>query len=495
MRTRSRGRCRRSRSCPGRDVRALLGFDANGDLAFWRALALDIPLAVAVTAAAVFLSVRSARLGLAGRFATAPVARTSSPARWGKRPLYRREWLWFTRDGSAIVQAVFVPLSLAAIQAFNLRGLFSHALTSWNGLCGAAILFGTYFLLVLGPKSLASEGQALWIALTWPKGLEDLLKTKARLWASIASVIVLLALVAAAWRFPGDVGWIALTGVLWLVFSRSLAEKVVTLATTTTSSGEPQKIPMGLRWASTLGSLSFAIGIMAQQWSLAVAGVVYSTLTAAAMWQNFRFRLPFLFDPWSETAPPPPTLLNAMIAISVMVEAASMIAALATAVLGSDNAVVIIAASYGACALIVCTCVVYFLRSKNVSLAGIVQWGAPAKRGRDGGVDCGRPRWRAWPSAASRISISPRSSGIPPRRRRWQRSRARDGHRPACSRGLFRDGGRVRAVRGGVFVSRLALSRARSRMGRRARGRRRGGVLRGLSPAAVLAAGVRARRA
>jgi len=366
---------------PWPPTRALLGFGAQGDLAFWRGLALDIPFAVALTAVAVFVSVRSARLGLAGRFATAPAARATSPARWGRHPLYRREFLWFTRDGSAVVQAVLVPLSLAAIQAFNLRGLFSHALTSWNGVCGAAILFGTYFLLVLGPKSLASEGQALWIALTWPQGLEDLLKTKARLWASIASVIVLLALAAAAWSFPGDVGWIALTGVLWLAFSRSLAEKVVTLATTTTSSGEPQKIPMGLRWAATLGSLSFAIGIMTQQWSLAIAGVVYSTLTAAAMWQNFRFRLPFLFDPWSETAPPPPTLLNAMISISVMIEAASIVAALATAVLGRDSAAVITAASYGACALIVCTGVVYFLRAKNVSLSGIVQWGAAPSAG------------------------------------------------------------------------------------------------------------------
>jgi hypothetical protein len=38
------------------------------------------------------------------------------------------------------------------------------------------------------------------------------------------------------------------------------------------------------------------------------------------MWQNFRARLPFLYDPWSETIPPPPTLMHAMIAISILVE-------------------------------------------------------------------------------------------------------------------------------------------------------------------------------
>ena len=343
----------------------------------------------------------------------------------GRRPLYRREFLWFTRDGSAVVQAVLVPLSLAAIQAFNLRGLFSHALTSWNGLCGAAILFGTYFLLVLGPKSLASEGQALWIALTWPQGLESLLKTKARLWASIASVIVLLALVAAAWRFPGDVGWIALTGVLWLAFSRSLAEKVVTLATTTTSSGEPQKIPMGLRWAATLGSLSFAIGIMTQQWSLAIAGVVYSTLTAAAMWQNFRFRLPFLFDPWSETAPPPPTLLNAMICHQrddrgrFDCSGARHGGARARQRRGHHR---------GLLRRLRVDCLhgrALFPSLEECEPRRHRAMGRVARRGRDGGVDRGRALGGRRPRRP-RASLSRRAShGSRPRRRRWKRAERR----------------------------------------------------------------------
>ena len=70
------------------------------------------------------------------------------------------------------------------------RRLLVKAQGEWNYLCGAAILFGTYFLWILGPKSLASEGQALWIPLTWPRGLESLLKAKAWLWSLIASGVV-----------------------------------------------------------------------------------------------------------------------------------------------------------------------------------------------------------------------------------------------------------------------------------------------------------------
>src|SRR5262249_32635258 len=155
---------------------------------------------------------------------------------------------------------------------------------AWNYLCGAAILFGTYFLWVLGPKSLMSEGTALWIALTWPRGLESLLKAKAWLWSMISSGVVALILCYAALRFPANVWQIALVGIGWFVFSRSMAEKSVTLVTVPSSSGEREPIPWGRRWATQLGMLTFAIGVLTQRWHIAVMGIVYSYITAAAMW-------------------------------------------------------------------------------------------------------------------------------------------------------------------------------------------------------------------
>jgi len=37
--------------------------------------------------------------------------------------------------------------------------------------------------------------------------------------------------------------------------------------------------------------LTFSIGVFTQQWHVAVMGIVYSWITAAAIWQNFRARL------------------------------------------------------------------------------------------------------------------------------------------------------------------------------------------------------------
>ena len=93
-------------------------------------------------------------------------------------------------QSAAVVQVVLIPLTIASVQALNFRNLFRFSTLSWSALCGLAIVCGTYFLLVLGPRSLASEGTALWLALTWPRGLEDLLRAKARLWSRVAGAIV-----------------------------------------------------------------------------------------------------------------------------------------------------------------------------------------------------------------------------------------------------------------------------------------------------------------
>src|SRR5215472_2217875 len=126
-----------------------------------------------------------------------------------------------------------MAICVAGIQLFNFRWLLSHAQDDWNYLSGAAILFGTYFIWVLGPKSLSSEGTALWIALTWPRGLESLLKAKAWLWSLISSGMVALILGYAAYLFPSEAVKILIVGVGWFLFSRSMAEKTVTLVTVT----------------------------------------------------------------------------------------------------------------------------------------------------------------------------------------------------------------------------------------------------------------------
>jgi membrane protease YdiL (CAAX protease family) len=342
----------------------------SGMLACWIVSAITI-------SGAVWFSVWGTQQGLSGNFGPAdagPAVPRRGPAHFGREPLYRKEFLWFIRDRSAIVQTILIPVTVASVQVFNLRGLLSHAQGAWNFLCGVAILFGTYFLWVLGPKSLSSEGTALWIALTWPRGLESLLKAKAWLWSMISSGLVALVLCYAAYLFPADIWKIALVGIGWFIFGRSMAEKAVTLVTVTSSSGEQEKVPRGRQWAASLGMLTFSIGVLTEQWSLAVVGIVYSYITAAAMWQNFRARLPYLYDPWSEKIPPPPTLMHAMIAISILVEGAAVITGISAAFTGSENIAVAQAFGYGASAIAVSLGVSSFLSGRGVQSRDVWNW-------------------------------------------------------------------------------------------------------------------------
>jgi membrane protease YdiL (CAAX protease family) len=282
--------------------------------------------------------------------------------------------LWFVRDRSAIVQAILIPLTVAGVQVFNLHGVMKFAQGQWNYLSGAAIIFGTYFLWMLGPKSLASEGSALWIALTWPRGLESLLKAKAWLWSMISNGLVAIILVYAGFVFPHEAWKIALVGVAWILFGRSMAEKSVTLVTITSESGEVQKLRGGTRAGAQLGILTFAVGVLSQQWNIAVMGIVYSYITAAAMWQNFRARLPYLYDPWSEVLPDPPTLVQAMVAISLMVECGALLTGVLIAVFGRDSAPVAQAVSYAISAIVISFATMKFMETRGVSLQDVWVW-------------------------------------------------------------------------------------------------------------------------
>jgi len=285
----------------------LLGERSNGAFSFAAGMLACWLGAGLAAIAAVWFSVWGAQRGLVGKTGRSQPVPPRPVTRFASNPLFRKELLWFRRDPSAIVQTILIPLTLAGFQLFNMRGMFNTAQSAWNVLCAAAILFGTYFLWILGPRSLASEGAALWIALSWPRGLESLLKAKARLWALIGSAMVGLVLCYAAIRFPQQWWQIALVGIGWCLFARSMAAKSVTLVTVTSSSGEIQRVPRSRYWATQLGMATFAIGVLTQQGAVAFTGIVYSAVTAAAMWQNLRARLPYLYDPWSERLPAAPT--------------------------------------------------------------------------------------------------------------------------------------------------------------------------------------------
>jgi membrane protease YdiL (CAAX protease family) len=320
----------------------------------------------------------------------ARVSLLSTRSRLGTNPLQRKELLWLLRDRSAIVQVVLIPLTIAATQAFNFRSLYHLTTTNWSALCGLAIICGTYFLLVLGPRSLASEGAALWLALTWPRGLEDLLKAKARLWSRVADIVVGGVLTAAGVLFPSAWWKIALVGCGWLFFSSTLALKAVSLVTVPSSSGEPEPPNRARQWIALIGTLAFGTGVVTQSWHLAIIGIVFSSLVAVAMWQGLRARLPYLFDPWSEQPVPAPSLLHATVGIALLVEFIGVVTGIASAVGGPSSLWIARSIGYGVAGAFGCVVMQNFLSERGVRLAEIVRWtGAAPKLALPAGLALG----------------------------------------------------------------------------------------------------------
>jgi membrane protease YdiL (CAAX protease family) len=295
-------------------------------------------------------------------------------SRFGKNPLQRKELLWLWRDKGAIVQVLLVPLTIAATQAFHFRNLYRLADNSWSLLSGVAIICGTYLLLVLGPRSLASEGGALWLSLTWPRGLEDLLKAKARLWSRIANGVVGCILAVSCLFFPADLWKIALVGAGWLIFSRTLALKAVALVSAPSSSGEAEPPNRARYWIALIGTLAFGTGVMLHAWHVAIMGIVFSSLVAVAMWQGLRARLPYLFDPWSEKSVPAPSLLHATVGIALMVEGVGIAVALASAFGNPSTLWLVRSVVYGVVGSIACIVMLGFLKERNVDFGDIVRW-------------------------------------------------------------------------------------------------------------------------
>jgi membrane protease YdiL (CAAX protease family) len=96
------------------------------------------------------------------------------------------------------------------------------------------------------------------------------------------------------------------------------------------------------------------------------------------MWQNFRARLPYLYDPWSEELPPPPTLMHAMISISILVEGGAVVTGIMLAIAGRENIAIAQAIAYGICSVAVSLSVVNFLSERNVSLQDVIRWPSAA---------------------------------------------------------------------------------------------------------------------
>ncbi len=359
-----------------------------GNLTGWlRAMGLSTLIGLFLALPAFFFMRFAAARGLESGFGSAnALSDTGSfelrqPGRWGwlRDPLLRKERLWLKRDRGALVQLIGVPLVLMSAQFFNLNNMLRSVDLTWNKLAGIVVYFGGYLLSVAGPRALLSEGPALMLTLSWPRSLEDTLRMKVRLLLVLVYTMVCACLGIVIWMFPGNAFELLAVALIWPLFGMSVAEKAVTLIRAPSQSGEPEPVPRNQVWAASLGNATFAIGIFTAQWQLAIAAIAMNWVFAGALWQSFRIRLAYLFDPESEPQLRPPTILSSVIAIVGLLEFGAIFSIPFLLALGKDAAPFAHAMGYGFAAIGVCMAVVSWQNGRGVRFSEMLTLGVEAR--------------------------------------------------------------------------------------------------------------------
>lgn len=356
----------------------LLAYD---DVTGWlAALAGATALGFALAMPALLLIRVATARGLEGGFGSTVIRSEASAfssssewrTHWFSDPLLRKEWLWIKRDRGALIQLLVVPLALVSFQFFNLRNMLVSANMSWNRLAAVVVGMGAYMLFIAAPRALVSEGPALTWMLTWPRSLEDTLRAKVRLLFALVSAIVFIALAVIAWMFPADTLNLVGVALVWSVFGMAVAEKAITLIRAPSQSGEPEPVPHGQQWAAGLGNLSLAIALFTAQWQLVFAATILNWVFAAALWQRFKVRLIYLFDPDCEPHVQPPTVLSSVLAVVGMLELGALISGLCLAFFGKDAAGFGLSFGYTIAALVTCVTVIVWQGNRDVGLRAIL---------------------------------------------------------------------------------------------------------------------------
>lgn len=223
----------------------------------------------------------------------------------------RKELALLWRDKNYLMQTFLVPvvvlgaqLAITGVHHKILSGPFSYGAI-------AAFSCASYVLMLSALQVVIAERQSLWLTYTLPEGLPQQFMAKLRLWGSLALVIC-GALLALRWGFaPTDdsrsllLAIVALVGIpIYTLIAGSIG-----ILHTDPLHDDPRK---RLSFSSTFVFMNltgfYAFALLAEDYTTTASIVLLAALTAFALWQKARQRMPYLLDP---TASPPPRVMLA----------------------------------------------------------------------------------------------------------------------------------------------------------------------------------------
>jgi hypothetical protein len=254
-------------------------------------------------------------------------------------PVQRRELRLLGRDRSFMVQTLLLPLMLVGAQLLlNAHAdIFSAGVRSPANLSAVAFGLAAYTLMFSAFQTLNAEGQALWILFCVPHALDSILRQKALLWGTAATLYA-LAVFAAAVAVAHDISWpLAGSAVIVLIgvpiFS-VIATALGVFGCDPLEQDVQKRVHVTYLYLYMLLASFYGLAIYASAFWPRLATMVLTALVALALWQKARDRFPYLLDP---TAAPPASvsLADGLIAALMFFVLQALIALLGLAASGT----------------------------------------------------------------------------------------------------------------------------------------------------------------
>jgi membrane protease YdiL (CAAX protease family) len=219
----------------------------------------------------------------------------------------RRELRLLGRDRSFMVQTLLLPLMMVGAQLLlNVHADFIAAgVRAPSHLAAVAFGLAAYTLMFSAFQTLNAEGQSLWLMFCVPHSLESIVRQKALLWGSVATLYA-VGVFAAAVVAARDVSWplagsavIVLAGVP--IFA-AIAAALGVFGCDPLEQDVQKRVRVTYLYLYMLLASFYAYAIYASSLAQRAATMVLTALVALALWQKARDRFPYLLDP---TAAPP----------------------------------------------------------------------------------------------------------------------------------------------------------------------------------------------
>lgn len=211
-----------------------------------------------------------------------------------------KDLMLLRRDRNFMVQTLLVPIFVIGLQLIVNPGLGN---AEGVGIPMIAYFIGFYGCMGGCFQVLSGEGRALWMLYTLPVTITDVLRQKTRIWATIAILFALTALVVFSVGRDVEVSSLlvdfALVGIgVWS--AAHIAAGIGVLGANPTADYVPkQPKPQHVYLFLFFGSTFFAVLGAPDGWTRAAGTVIFVTL-AYALWQRACDRLLWLLDPVEE---------------------------------------------------------------------------------------------------------------------------------------------------------------------------------------------------